>query len=202
MNILNIKFVKEKINLVKNYFRKFSLKQKIIGISTILVALVISSYFSFFYESEEEKLKIILEEKITNFAYADFDFPEIRKKFITSGGKISSSYYETSDFYKDIYDTITKNGKVEIELIKTSSKKYDCLGFFTSYKVGEAGILFFKIGIQFELIGDSEHFIVNVKNVFRDVYRLTHDGIKTDMITYNHMGKDSRNCWGTVEYEK
>lgn len=73
--------------------------------------------------------------------------------------------------------------------------------FFTSYKVGEAGILFFKIGIQFELIGDSEHFIVNVKNVFRDVYRLTHDGIKTDMITYNHMGKDSRNCWGTVEYE-
>ena len=30
MNILNIKFVKEKINLVKNYFRKFSLKQKII----------------------------------------------------------------------------------------------------------------------------------------------------------------------------
>lgn len=56
MNILNIKSVKEKINLVENYFSKFSIKQKIIGISTILVALAISVFF-IFHKSLEDKIK-------------------------------------------------------------------------------------------------------------------------------------------------
>ena len=80
MNILNIKSMKEKINLVRNYFGKFSIKQKIIGAIIVFMTLIVGMFFLFFYESEEDKLRITLEERLTNFMYEDFEFPEMLKK--------------------------------------------------------------------------------------------------------------------------
>lgn len=72
--------MKEKINLVRNYFGKFSIKQKIIGAIIVFMTLIVGMFFLFFYESEEDKLRITLEERLTNFMYEDFEFPEMLKK--------------------------------------------------------------------------------------------------------------------------
>lgn len=56
--------MKEKINLVRNYFGKFSIKQKIIGAIIVFMTLIVGMFFLFFYESEEDKLRITLEERL------------------------------------------------------------------------------------------------------------------------------------------
>lgn len=42
--------MKEKINLVRNYFGKFSIKQKIIGAIIVFMTLIVGMFFLFFYE--------------------------------------------------------------------------------------------------------------------------------------------------------
>lgn len=44
------------------------------------MTLIVGMFFLFFYESEEDKLRITLEERLTNFMYEDFEFPEMLKK--------------------------------------------------------------------------------------------------------------------------
>lgn len=212
--MLNINSVKN--NLVKNYFRKFSLRQKIIGILTILVALVISSFFIFFYESEENKLRIALEERLINFMYEDFEFPEMLKKDLVKydgsledylKGKakaipIHKSKYDVDDYSRDIYDTITRNKSIKINISKTHNEKYECIAELSSYRKGEAGILFFDMTVRFELIGNSEQFSADITKVIRNIYRINPDGSKTNMGDYKNMGHASRDCWRVVEYEK
>lgn len=204
MNILNIKSVKEKINLVKNYFSKFSIKQKIIGISTILIALVISAFFIFFYESEEDKMKTVLEKELTNYMYEDFELHKILKdKLVNKNGILSNkNLYDVSEFYKEICDTIKKNKKIKIFLSKRGSNFYNYSAKLISFKKGEAGTLVFEMTVNGELIGHSGDFSTKYKETHREVYLEKNNGDRVDKNSYKNMGEASRDCWNIVDYEK
>lgn len=164
MNILNIKSVKEKINLVKNYFSKFSIKQKIIGISTILVALVISAFFIFFYESEEDRLKNKLE--VIFYRYLDKHTNPLSAKFLS----------ERNLRKHVVYNALQKNKKSNISLYKKYDGIYEGVAEISSSvagspkKDGQEQRRYLSLKFRFELVGDSKLFDFKNIEISPDIY--------------------------------
>lgn len=165
MNMLNINLVKEKFNLAKNYFRKFSLKQKIIGISTILVALVISAFFIFFYESEEDRLKNELE--VIFYRYLDRHTNPLSSKFLSSGFNLNKHI---------VYKVIQKNKKSNIYLYKKYDGIYEGVAEISSSvagnpkKDGQEQRRYLSLKFRFELVGSSELFDFKNIEISPDIY--------------------------------